>query len=201
MHFLESIKCLHGRLHHLPLHQARLDRTRREVLGLDSPLPLEKIVVVPPHARAGLWKCRVVYAQAVEAVEFEPYAPKPVRELVLVQADGLDYAYKYADRSGLQQLAAATGGDPAVDILMVKNGLLTDASYANVLLYDGCRWVTPTQPLLMGTKRAYYLQKGLVTTADLAPDDLRRFKKVALVNALRDLDSRYLIGVGNIRHG
>jgi 4-amino-4-deoxychorismate lyase len=199
MHFLESIKCLHGRPQLLPLHQARLDRTRREVLGLESPLPLEKLLAVPSHAQVGLWKCRVVYAEKVEAVEYEPYAPKPVRELVLVQADGLDYAYKYADRSGLQQLASATGGDPLVDILMIKNGLLTDASYANVLLYDGCRWVTPAQPLLAGTKRAYYLQKGLVILADLAPDDLRRFKKVALVNALRDLDSRYLIGVGNIR--
>ena len=48
------------------------------------------------------------------------------------------------------------------DILIVKNGLLTDTSIANIALYDGNDWYTPLHPLLKGTKRAELLDKGVL---------------------------------------
>ncbi len=198
MCFIESIKCLNGQFRHLALHQARLANTRLQVLGLVDPIDLAKALAVPKYAQVGLWKCRVVYAHEIEVVEFEPYQMKAIKQLVLVEDDEIDYQFKYLDRSRLQAHVSALASSADTDVLIVKNGLITDSSYANVLFYDGCRWVTPASPLLAGVKRAYYLQKGLVTVADIAPQDLRRYKKVALVNALRDFDSLHLLDVKQI---
>ncbi len=198
MYFIESIKCLNGQLQHLALHQARLAHTRLQVLGLVDPIDLATALKVPSFAQVGLWKCRVIYAHQIETIEFEPYQMKAIKQLVLVEDDQIDYQFKYLDRARLQAHVSALAPSAETDILIVKNGLITDSSYANVLFYDGCRWVTPATPLLAGVKRAYYLQKRLVMEADIAPLDLRRYKKVALINALRDLDSLYLLDIKQI---
>ena len=53
------------------------------------------------------------------------------------------------------------------DILIVKNGLLTDTSIANIALYDGNDWYTPLHPLLKGTKRAELLDKGVLKEKEI----------------------------------
>ncbi len=48
------------------------------------------------------------------------------------------------------------------DILIIRDGLLTDTSICNVALWNGTSWITPARPLFSGTMRAYLLDKGLV---------------------------------------
>lgn len=38
-------------------------------------------------------------------------------------------------------------------------------------------WLTPKHPLLLGTKRAYLLDKGIIKEADITVDDLMKAKK------------------------
>ena len=66
------------------------------------------------------------------------------------------------------------------DILIVKQGFITDTSYSNVLFYNGKEWLTPTHPLLKGTQRASLLDQEIIRVAEIRLEDLHHFKKVTL---------------------
>jgi 4-amino-4-deoxychorismate lyase len=78
-----------------------------------------------------------------------------VSSLHLIESDTINYTYKSTHREELNALYAQRG--MADDILIVKDGYLTDTSIANIALYDGHTWFTPAHPLLQGTKRAELL--------------------------------------------
>ncbi|MGB3588105.1 MAG: aminotransferase class IV, partial [Tunicatimonas sp.] len=104
--------------------------------------------------------------------------------------------HKFADRKLINHLFAQRQG--CDDILMVKNGLITDTSYSNVALYDGQQWFTPHQPLLPGTARARLLQDGRLQKAKISPSDLAQFKRCSLINAMLPL-GECLVKVDSIR--
>lgn len=181
--FLETIRCANGVLENLPWHESRLNRTRRAAFGAVDAWDLGSRVRVPSGLDAHrVYRCRLIYGQEIESLEFIPYETRPVRALRLVPADGLDYAFKYADRAALDGLRAGLPADQ--EALLVKNGLLTDTTYANVALSDGTSWYTPAQPLLEGTQRARLLAEGVLIRERLAAADLRYFQKIRLFNAM-----------------
>jgi len=181
---LETIKVSDGQFRNLPLHEARFNQAR-EQLWQAKPMRLREHLQVPERYRKGRVKCRVLYSKTIEQVAFQPYEIRPVSSLQLVQHDSIDYALKYADRNLLQKLFERRG--VCDDILIVKNGLLTDTYYANIVLDDGKGLYTPAQPLLRGTKRALLLQKGVILEKRLRPEDLASFQKVHLINAMLEL--------------
>jgi 4-amino-4-deoxychorismate lyase len=79
-------------------------------------------------------------------------------------------------------------GESCDDILILQNGYLTDASYANLAFFDGKIWYTPRTPLLAGVRRQFLLDSGRIQTADIRKDDLPSFTSVSLINAMIDLD-------------
>ena len=81
---------------------------------------------------------------------------------------------------------AAQRGD-ADEVVIVKNGLLTDTSYSNIALFDGQRWVTPRHPLLQGTMRQSLLDTGQLVERDIRDDEGGRYEKVSLINAMMPL--------------
>ena len=180
---IETLPIRNAQLPELSYHQTRMDRTRQYLYGLAEPLLLENAIALPPLLDASLiYKCRVTYGEWIEKVEFEPYRPRAIRSLKLVQADHLDYAHKYADRRAINNLFAQRAD--ADDILMIRDGLLTDTSYANIALYDGTRWFTPARPMLPGTQRARLLRNGILYPADIRPTDLANFQTIRLINAM-----------------
>jgi len=182
---LETIKVTDGQFCNLPLHEARFNQARQQ-LWQAEPMYLRQHLQVPEPFRKGLVKCRVRYSETIEKVEFQAYEIRPVHSLKLVQHDQIDYALKYADRSLLQALFEQRGA--CDDVLIVKNGLLTDTFYANIVLADGEYLYTPARPLLQGTKRAWLLQKGIIAEKRLRPEDLSSFWKVHLINAMLELN-------------
>jgi 4-amino-4-deoxychorismate lyase len=100
----------------------------------------------------------------------------------LVHSD-IDYNLKYADRSALEALKAER--PDADDVLIVKNGYVTDTTIANIAFFDGERWLTPATPLLEGTTRARLIDEGVLTPAPIRYDAIDHFKSVALFNALQ----------------
>ena len=96
--------------------------------------------------------------------------------------DGLDYSHKYINRKRLEKLFSQKGN--CDDILIVKNGLITDTSFANILFYNGIEWLSPANPLLKGTQRQFLLETEQIITAEIRPSDLKYFKKARLVNAM-----------------
>jgi 4-amino-4-deoxychorismate lyase len=145
---------------------------------------LRDVIDIPPDLPAAVHKCRVEYAAGIERVEFTKYQRRTVNTLTLVECDTIEYAHKYVDRGGIHQLLEGIVTD---DILIVKHGLITDTSFANIVFYDGARWLTPATPLLPGTARARLLHQQTIMTEEIRVNDLRHFTKAAIINAMLDL--------------
>lgn len=188
--FVETIKIANGKPSNLPYHQARMERTIRHFfpnLALNAMPSLQDLIT--PDENMTLVKARVVYgADGVELIEYAPYSMRPIRSLQVVCDDTISYNYKSCDRSQLNALAAKKGD--CDEIIIVKNNLVTDTSFTNLAISDGNCWLTPRQPLLLGTKRASLLNQGLIKEADITVDDLKRAERVRLFNAMIDFGER-----------
>lgn len=200
MNCIETICVRTGKLQNLDAHQERFDRTRLGLWGQHTPMSLEQAIILPTWLLPDqTYKCRVTYGVAVEKVEFEEYHIRTVRSLCLVDCDDLDYRYKYADRSALNALFAQRG--PADDVLLMRDDLLTDTSYANIALFDGTRWHTPARPLLEGTQRARLLREGVLCPTDIRVKDLINFTSIRLLNAMLDWDQTSPIPINAVQGG
>lgn len=192
---LETIRCQDGQLDNLHYHQERLKRSRRELLGLSGDLRLEDIQV-PEEMRSGLYKCRIVYAEKIEVIEFLPYQMQAVASLKLVDCGQLNYSYKFADRKPIEKLYRLR--NQADDVLFLRRGLLTDTSYANIALFDGHQWFTPARPLLAGTRRAALVDAGLLLPDHIHPKDLAHFQELRLINAMARLEDALRVPINQV---
>ena len=195
---LETICIRNPQILNLSAHNERFNRTRLALWNRSDLGRLENFVELPDWLLANqTYKCRVIYGPEIEKIEFELYEARPVQSLLLIDGNGLKYSHKYANRQPINDLFAQRG--PADDVLMVRNGLLTDTSYANIALFDGSRWHTPARPLLEGTQRARLLHEGVLSPTDIRPTDLPHFECVKLINAMLDWEQTEAISVNNIR--
>ena len=97
--FIETIKVIDGKIYNLPLHNERLNNTRREVYNITDKICLEDYIKEIPAE--GLWKCRVAYDCSIEEVTFDRYIIRPVKSLKPVYDDNIEYRLKSADREHL----------------------------------------------------------------------------------------------------
>lgn len=194
----ETIKVLDGKLIDVGYHNNRLNSSREILFGINQIVFLEEIIKVPQEYSSGLVKCKVVYDASIKGISFARYIAKPVNRLIVVECDSIDYGYKYSDRSKLDELLQSADGAYDEDILIVKNGLVTDTSYSNVALYDGTDWITPAHPLLAGTKRAKLLDSGLIRAGEIKAADLKYFEKIKLFNAMLDFDEAPSLEISQI---
>lgn len=189
--FSEAIKVLNGEFCNLPGHRVRINRTAQHFFGHDVELrPTPEMI--PEELRNGLVKCRVVYGTGgIGSMEFEPYTFREIKTVAIVRDDAIDYTYKSTDRSRLNELLKASGCD---EVIIVKNGFVTDASAANIVLEDdqGALY-TPSTPLLRGTKREYLLHSGVIAEREIRPDDLCAAAKIYLINAMIDLEDNVVL--------
>jgi 4-amino-4-deoxychorismate lyase len=86
----------------------------------------------------------------------------------------------------------------ADEVIIIKNGCVTDTSYTNICFFDGKEWLTPDTPLLQGTMRRYLLDKGVIREVRIRRKDIQYFKKVSLINAMMEL-GEIIIPIENIR--
>ncbi len=182
MHFIESIRFENGQYHLLDLHQQRVEHTFAAFYPGVQPHQLSTLL--PLISEIGKHKFRLLYTDKSFHIESAPYQQRVIKTVKLVAADHLDYSFKFADRSEINALVQQAATD---DIILVKNGLVTDASYANIACFDGRTWWTPEWPLLAGVKRADLINKGNVKTRAILPDELQAFEKICLINAMLDL--------------
>ncbi|SMD32222.1 4-amino-4-deoxychorismate lyase [Reichenbachiella faecimaris] len=183
--FIESICCVDGELQLLDLHQARVNRTFFTNFGLlAKPFKLTKIIKQIPTN--GKYKCRVVYDQNHSDFEFEPYKTPKIESLQIIDGGSIDYRFKYEDRKALDQLYKYRDGRD--DIIIVKDGLVTDSYYANLAFFDGEEWWTPEKPLLEGVQRQSLLDQGLLHKAIIKTKELHKYRRVSLINAMLGLD-------------
>ena len=173
---LETIKIKDGKIFNLKWHNQRLNRSRLELFSLHKPLNLVNYIDAPPQ---GLYRCRVLYDAEITSVEYLPYIPKNLKNFKIVQSN-LEYDYKFSDRSELNKLIL----EDYDDIIIEKNGLLTDTSIANIAFYDEEEWFTPKTPLLRGTTRERLVDEGFLKLKDIKKENIKNYSHFALMNAM-----------------
>lgn len=193
--FLETIKVKDDNFYNLSLHQERLQKTARHFF---KTLPILNLTtqMIPEDLRTGLVKCRVLYNSDIVSIEFEPYSFKEINRLKVVEDNFIEYAYKSADRDALNRLVVQKGN--ADDIIIVKDRLITDTSYANLVFADSTGFYTPENCLLEGTKRRQLLDKGIIQAKSISLDDIASFSKIYLINAMIDLEDEICLPISNI---
>ncbi len=177
---LETIRCVDGKPQNLVWHQQRFNQARLQLFDAEQQLDLSTLFRRAPPK--GIYRCRVLYRQQIEQVEFIPHQIPRFKSFRLITADDIDYSFKYADRTEINLLSAQK--QQADDIIILKNQLVTDSSMANLACWDGQHWLTPEKPLLQGTTRARLLAVREIIPAHIYATDIKKFKKMALLNAL-----------------
>ncbi len=192
----ETIKCKDGKLFNMEFHQARFENSQKEYFGISTKIKLNKEIVIPEFAKNGLFRCRLTYTKQIDLTEFFPYKSREINSLNLIEDNEIDYHYKSSNRRKLNKLFKKRG--ICDDIIIVKNGCLTDSSVANLVFFDGEKWFTPHTPLLPGTQREKLLQEEKIFECRITINDLPKYQKAGLINALNDLEEMQVVSRENI---
>jgi len=171
MRYLETLRAENGHIKYLNYHQDRMYRTcgKKLILNLQPPTK-------------GVWRVRIIYTQTIESIEYLPYKQTDIHKLQMIEADNIEYSYKFENREQLQNLF--TKRADADDVLIIKNSLVTDTTIANIAFFNGKQWITPKSPLLNGTTRRRLIDEKFLYEADIKATEVKNFKKFALMNTL-----------------
>ncbi len=189
--FFETIRICDGVPQHTGWHERRMNRSVLETWPAAETMKLPEGFVTPPEFRQGEVRCKIRYDYEIREITFSRKEKRIIRSLKLVTSDTIDYHLKYADRRQLEALLLLRGN--CDDIIIVKNGLLTDTSFSNIILFDGIDWITPATPLLPGTCRQRLLSERNIKEGNIVPGNLKNFMGVKLINALREPSEEMMI--------
>lgn len=192
---IESIKLQDGVFYNLFYHEQRMNRALRLLCGDHDHMDLESFLSHVDAPQQGLYKCRLIYDDVSREIEFVPYQPKPVARLRVVEHDRINYEFKYVDRKLLNRLYDLRGD--CDDVLIVKRGMVTDTSYANIVFRRGKHWYTPWSALLKGTQRQKLLELNQIEEEEIRIEDISTFESFKLINAMLEFDAPE-IAVANI---
>lgn len=184
----ETVKWKHGAPCLLYWHQRRVEAVINVHGEEGSSVPdlASVLSACPGPEGSGVYKCHITYDTRgrVRRPSFEPYRPRRVKKLACVEMPMLDYSCKWEDRTGLQAVGPGLGNDE--EALILRNGMVTDTRYSNVVFGDGSSWVTPETFLLPGTKRAFLLSRGDIQERSVRAEDIGKFRFCSLINAMLD---------------
>jgi 4-amino-4-deoxychorismate lyase len=192
---IETIKIKNREIQNIGYHNLRLNYSRKALFNQTDQFDLQKLIIIPENIGNELYKCRVVYKDKIESIDFVSYVRREIKTLKLIDCNSIYYDHKYLDRSPISELYNQK--EDCDDILIVKNGLLTDTSYCNIAFYDGNCWHTPALPLLKGTNRAKLIDEKVIIEKDIRTEDIGAYSKACIFNAMIDF-SEMIIEVNNI---
>lgn len=184
MEFIETIAIRDGRVINRDGHLKRMRETAAH-FGFSSPNFPNLARIMPPSLKSGLVKCRLLYDQLIRDITFELYTPRKIISLIAVNADKLDYAFKYADRRALEYERWKLKGFD--EVVFLKDGFLTDSSFSNIVLRRGNEYITPETYLLNGTQRQLLLKSGRIKEAPVHITALKEYDELILINAMLNL--------------
>ena len=172
--FFETIRCEDEEVLNLEYHQKRISRTIGKNINLGE-------YIYPPTTE--LLKCKVIYdMDEIIDISYLPYKAKEIKSFKIVFDDDIDYKYKSTNRDFIDVLYNKK--ESFDEIIIVKNGLVTDTTIANIAIYKDDIWVTPKTPLLFGTTRDRLIDENFIKENDITLDDLKNSKKIAVMNAM-----------------
>ena len=186
--FLETIRFNSVIVTFVQEHQERVNRAFEAFFPDENPIDLKNILHEIKKENqdflldASVVKCRLWYGKTEYKYNLEPYQIKKLEAVKIKEVgDDFDYSHKFADRKLLNDLKGNEN-----EILIVKNGLVADTSYANIAFFDEKKWFTPAKPLLEGVKRRVLLYHNIIQSSKISIEDLKKFTHFKLINAMID---------------
>ena len=172
MKFIETL-LISNKVENLLYHNIRMNTTRALFFGKE-PIDLKDFIEIRENKRV-----RVLYDENILKVEYFDLKPREFKNFKIIHSD-IEYNFKYENRDKLNSLKV----DGYDEIIIVKNGFITDTTISNLAFFDGSEWHTPKTPLLKGTKRAELLENGFLKEKDIKVEELKNYKKFAMLNAI-----------------
>lgn len=188
--FIETMCVEQGRIINLDYHLERIKNTRKHFWNTEKTVSTDQLLALAAtqNCRA---KLRFTYdKENIYDLSCTPYNTRKIERLKLLESNDIEYRYKSVDRSAINLLKAQT--EPTDEIIIIKQNHLTDTSYTNIALFDGSQWITPSTPLLKGTRRAQLLDAGRLIEREVLATDLKSFQSISLINAMMDLEELVL---------
>lgn len=179
---VESIKILNGRCYLLALHEARMRKAQSELYGIKASINLHKYIQIPDVFKQGLIKCRIMYDAQIRDVQFLHYSVRTIQNAKLVVSSDVNYPYKFVLRPSLDALYALR--ENCDEIIIIKNGLVTDAYYYNLVFEKENQFYTPAIPLLHGIQRENLLTSNKIISTDVPVDHIHDYERIHFINAL-----------------
>lgn len=186
MRLIETIKIVNCRCLNIDYHSSRA--------GFTIPMP-----VIDNEFEHGVVKWRIVYGDELPIESKMTHYIKPqISSLVIVDGGSIEYSKKYENRSEIDKLKALKGN--CDDVLIVKNGFVSDTSFCNIVFENRHGLFTPSTPLLKGTKRQKLIDEGVISECCIRIEDISKYSRAYLINAMIELEDNVMIQIENIKY-
>lgn len=187
----ETLCIENGQVQNLALHQQRYENSLREFYAgqpykiFSLAKILQKNTALWANLQSPIIRCRIDYNATQYHLQCFPYQRKTYQRFHPVICDDIDYHLKYSDRAIFNELLKQKGD--CDEIIIVKQGKITDCTIGNLILRQGSQWFTPDSPLLIGTQRSKLLQERKIIEREILLSDLHLYQEIRLINALNSI--------------
>ena len=179
---IESICIKDQKIQLLEYHNQRANDARCELFSIEESLDFNNVVDIN-EAKGEIVKCRIVYGEKVESIEYKPYKLRPIDSLKVIDIDDeWNYKHKYLNRRQLDFYFSQRG--EADDMIMVQKGFVKDSYYGNFAFLKNGIWYTPEHPLLKGTRRANLIDKQQLVERKITKAEIQSYESVRIFNAM-----------------
>ena len=192
----ETICVLDGTILHPQWHERRYEDSYLTYFKKSPSKSLLGDITVPGNFKEGKIKLRIAYNQHTVEVNWSPYKTIEIKRLKVIPEDAIEYSLKYNNRNALNTLYLKK--EHCDDILILKEGRLTDSSYGNLAFLRENIWYTPDQPLLSGTCRDRLIHENKLIPKSIQLSDLNQFSSFKVINAMRSLEDVTASPIKNI---
>jgi 4-amino-4-deoxychorismate lyase len=192
----ESICIEDGQIQHGKYHELRFKKSYVETFKIQPNYSLFDGIHLINLDSTLKYKLRIDYKQSGTRYSISEYHNSIPTKLKLIKSNSITYPLKNNKRKNLNHLYKQRGDSD--DVLIVKNGLITDASYSNILFTNGHQIVTPSTPLLQGTCRARLLSENKISAIEIQVATIDQYHSFQLINALNDFDEARWVDTKNI---
>lgn len=177
-------------------HQFRYEKSFYEYYSKPTFDKLISNIIIPAIYKTGIIKMRISYDDTSKKIEYDKYIIKHIKTLKIVEDNTISYNLKFTDRTHINRLFELR--DNCDEILILKNGYVTDTSFCNIVFFNGKYWITPSTPLLKGTTRERLLSLGQIKQCIIHKNQIKNFNSFKLINAMRDFNNTENIAINNI---
>jgi 4-amino-4-deoxychorismate lyase len=186
MFLFESIRVDNGQIPLLNFHQKRVDISYSSVFKKVNTYNLQECIK-PFLKKDGIQKCRFIYDDKkyrIEIIDYQIIEPKRIGWLRI--DPNFNYSFKYYDRNFFNKIKESYSGFN--EIILVKNDLITDSTYCNLIVYAKGKWIVPQTCLLNGVERTRIISAYNFPIEPITIDEFLSAKEYKLINAMRPFE-------------